>query len=66
MSRKETRGRKKKGSYVFTREDCRKGYRAALAKCTEAGWSRLAWFIYRVRGYYRERQQENDHGQKEG
>lgn len=28
--------------YVFTREDCRKGYRAALEKCLD-NWDLYAW-----------------------
>lgn len=65
MPRKDARGPKRKGRYVFTKEDCQKGYQAALAKCTEAGWDRLAWFVRKMRGEYREKQREANHGQKE-
>ena len=40
--------------YRFTKEDCQRGYQAALAKCME-DWKLFAWFTYRVRGYYRHR-----------
>jgi hypothetical protein len=37
----------------FTREECQRGYRAALEKCMEDR-DLYAWFYYRIRGYYRE------------
>jgi hypothetical protein len=50
MDRKERRRRKAR--YRFTRQDCQKGYRAALAVCMQ-DWHRYAWFCRKVRGYYR-------------
>jgi hypothetical protein len=38
--------------YKFTREDCQRGYQAALVKCMQ-DWDLYAWFYYRVRGWYR-------------
>lgn len=55
--RAQKRGQKRK-RYSFTREDCRKGYQAALEKCSE-DWNLWAWFVYRVRGYYRKRRRED-------
>jgi hypothetical protein len=52
--RTPTRERHKK-RYRFTRDDCRKGYRAALARCNE-DWDLAAWFFRRVRGYYRRKE----------
>jgi hypothetical protein len=53
MKRRSLPRRKRcKPKYRFTREDCQRGYQAALAKCME-DWDLLAWFLYRVRGWYR-------------
>jgi hypothetical protein len=53
--RKRRRTETQKGTrYVFTTEDCKKGYQAALEKCSQ-DWHLSAWFYYRVRGYYRKR-----------
>ncbi len=38
--------------YRFTKEDCRRGYQAALAKCMK-DWHLYAWFFHRIRGWYR-------------
>ena len=40
--------------YRFTKEDCRRGYQAALAKCMQ-DWQLYAWFYYRIRGWYRQK-----------
>ena len=34
-----------KARYRFTRDDCRRGYQAALAKCMES-WELYAWFFH--------------------
>lgn len=44
--------------YRFTRQDCQKGYQAALQKCSQ-DWELYAWFWYRVRGYYRAKRRES-------
>ena len=46
---------RRKPRYRFTKEDCQRGYRAALAKCMES-WELYAWFYYRVRGFYRRKE----------
>ena len=43
---------RRKERYRFTRADCQRGYRAALAKCMES-WELYAWFFHRIRGHYR-------------
>lgn len=48
--------RKPKGRYRFTKEDCKRGYQAALRKCMES-WELYAWFTYRIRGHYRKEKQ---------
>jgi hypothetical protein len=48
-----------KGKYRFTKEDCQRGYKAALAKCME-DWELLAWFTYRIRGHYRRKKADHD------
>lgn len=55
-AKKRKRGQPK---YRFTREDCQRGYQAALAKCME-DWNLLAWFTYRLRGFYRRRRRDHD------
>jgi hypothetical protein len=52
--KKHTRTRAPK-RHRFTREECRRGYQAALIACVKAGWERYAWFFRHVRGYYRHR-----------
>ena len=37
---------------VITIPATRRGYQAALAKCSQS-WELWAWFYYRVRGFYR-------------
>lgn len=52
---KQRKPHAKKGNgkkYRFTREDCQRGYQAALAKCME-DWYLAAWFFHRIRGHYR-------------
>lgn len=44
-----------KGRYRFSKEDCRRGYQAALRKCME-DWDLYAWFTYRIRGHYRRKE----------
>lgn len=43
---------KSRARYRFTKDDCRRGYQAALQKCMES-WDLLAWFVYKLRGHYR-------------
>jgi hypothetical protein len=52
MPRKRSGKEQPRNRYRFTREDCQKGYRAALAKCSQ-DWHLHAWFYYRIRGWYR-------------
>jgi hypothetical protein len=42
----------------FTREECRRGYQAAKAKCEELGWDVSAWFFRVIRGHYRKKKRE--------
>ncbi len=74
MSRNPKRGRKGKrhpNHYVFTREDCRKGYRAAKAKCEAESADRAAWFWRMIRGFYRKKgtwypqSRKDDNGEEE-
>jgi hypothetical protein len=58
-----TRGRatkrgRGKGKYRFTREDCQRGYQAALKKCME-DWDLYAWLYYKLRGYYRRKERDS-------
>ena len=48
------RARHKK-QYRFTKEDCKRGYQAALAKCSQ-DWMLYAWLYYKIRGHYRRRE----------
>lgn len=56
MKSDTVRGKPRKRKYRFTKKDCQRGYQAALAKCME-DWKLLAWFTYRLRGYYRHRKE---------
>ena len=53
MTRKKrlTRRTAARPKYRFTKEDCRRGYQAALAKCME-NWDLYAWFFRRIRRHY--------------
>jgi len=51
------RGRRRP-KYRFTKEDCQRGYQAALAKCSE-DWDLYAWLYYRIRGWYRKKRQSS-------
>lgn len=55
-ARQRDRPRKR---YRFTKEDCQRGYQAALAKCSQS-WDLYAWFYYRIRGFYRRKEKPND------
>lgn len=46
----ETAARKPR--YRFSKEDCQRGYQAALEKCSE-DWNLAAWFFRHVPGHYR-------------
>ncbi|MFO0966123.1 MAG: hypothetical protein U0793_11145 [Gemmataceae bacterium] len=46
-----------KERYRFTKQDCQRGYRAALAKCME-DWALYAWFFHRIRGHYRHKEEK--------
>jgi hypothetical protein len=52
MAKKTDAKRRSRRRYRFTKEDCQRGYQAALAKCME-DWDLFAWLHRRVRGYYR-------------
>ncbi len=61
--RKRNRGHFRKGHdprrrVGFTREECRKGYRAAKAAMDERGWEAAAWFLRHIRGFYRRKKRE--------
>lgn len=53
------RNRKKqaRNRYVFTTADCKKGYQAALQKCSH-DIHKYAWLYYRIRGWYRRKRRE--------
>ena len=44
--------------YKFTKEDCRKGYDAAMTAALKHSWERYAWLYYRIRGFYRAKRRE--------
>ena len=46
-----TKRERHKGRYRFTKEDCRRGYQAALAKCGH-DWNLFAWLFRRLRRHY--------------
>lgn len=50
---------RKANTTCFTRDDCRKGYKAALDNCME-DWNLYAWFTYKIRGWYRKRKREDE------
>lgn len=50
----------RRSTYQLTKEDCRKGYFAALDKMMNAGWEATAWFLRMIRSHYR----KVKHGQK--
>lgn len=70
MPRKTKRGRKRnrgwfrrgkdprRSTYRFTKEDCKRGYLAALDKAMDAGWDRLAWFTRLIMKHYKEKKRE--------
>ena len=47
--------RRRKG---FAKDECQRGYQAALEKCQAIGWHAYAWFYYRIRGWYRRKKRE--------
>jgi hypothetical protein len=56
MPRKPQAKRKRgQPAYRFTKEDCQRGYQAALKKCMES-WELYAWLYYRIRGFYRRKE----------
>lgn len=46
---------RRRGKYRFTKEDCRRGYQAALQTCMQ-DWDLYAWFHRRVLRYYRQKE----------
>jgi hypothetical protein len=80
MSRRKKRRRKNPGRFRkgfdprrrrgFSREECRRGYRAAKEKCREDVHV-SAWLWRKLRGHYRAQgtwypqQKGNDHGEEE-
>lgn len=44
----------RRSKYKLTREDCQRGYQAALVKCN-LDWDKAAWFMSLIRGWYRAR-----------
>ena len=59
MNRRDqlTKRARSKGRYCFTKDDCRRGYQAALKKCME-DWGLFAWFFRRLRKHYRREDQD--------
>ncbi|MCI0541280.1 MAG: hypothetical protein L0Z50_39270 [Verrucomicrobiales bacterium] len=45
-----------KPRYRFTKEDCQRGYQAALAKCME-DWDLYAWLWRKLRRHYKRKEQ---------
>lgn len=45
----------RRSNYRPTKEECRRGFKAAIAKAELEGWNELAWLLRKVRGYYRSR-----------
>lgn len=46
-----------KGRYRFTRQDCQRGYRAALEKCSQ-DWELYAWLFRTLRAHYRRKEDQ--------
>lgn len=61
---KKTEAKRRRRKYRFTKEDCRRGFQAALAKCME-DWNLLAWLYERVRRSYRGKERDSNGTQKE-
>ena len=57
MTRQPLKRSRRKGRYRFTKEDCQRGYQAALAKCA-TDWHLYAWFFRHVRGHYRRKDRD--------
>ena len=53
MKPKRNKGAGKR-RYQFTKEDCKRGYQAALEKCSE-DWNLLAWLFRRLRRHFRKK-----------
>ena len=47
---------RRKPRYRFSKEDCQRGYRAALAKCME-DWDLAAWLWRKLRRHYKRKEQ---------
>jgi hypothetical protein len=56
MARTRRNRKPRRNRHRFTKEECQRGYRAALEKCAQ-NWDLYAWFYYRVRGFYRHRKE---------
>jgi hypothetical protein len=52
---RDAKRKRRKPTYRFTREDCQRGYQAALNKCME-DWNLFAWFYRKVRKHYRRKE----------
>ena len=50
-----TKRKRRKEKYRFTKEDCRRGYQAALKKCME-DWDLYAWLYHRIKRFYRRKE----------
>lgn len=56
MSRKTEAKPRPRRRYRFTKEDCKRGYQAALAKCME-DWALYSWLWRRLRRHYARRKE---------
>jgi len=57
MKSDTVRRKPRKRKYRFTKKDCQRGYRAALARCSE-DWDLAAWFFRHLRAHYRRKERD--------
>lgn len=57
--RKKRDSRPRNYRHKFTREECQRGYQAALMQAVKHSWKRYAWLYYRIRGWYRAKRRVN-------
>ncbi len=56
MKHRHRATRRRRPKYRFSKEDCRRGYQAALAKCGE-DWNLSAWLFRKIRQHYLHRKE---------